>query len=349
MLGAWCLGTGREEADNRRSSFSQRLVSVAGCSQVKLAASRDIYRMSKSHVDDGRMRAALRVRQRRRSDSKRWTIDGKRRRNKRPSTTSATANLPTTPWNERFVFDDEKENVPNRRASVKFNPPARKNKTNNTEICHFSERADGELTVTFSRYEIAPKGAMRRDVVDNEYGESSTFFSGTQDASVSPFDMIKLRRALEDDEGDDSEMSVANDEYRTQNYSHSPREVKQSHTMPQFDAQDANANLEAFEELLYTVEIEEELVHRELVRKTQTHSNEEKKAERCLLPDDIISSESQTASMSKLEIQPAIIPKAKQEEIYNYVWYSKMRTCEREKNLIKDELNDTECHKVVEM
>ena len=303
---------------------------------MKLAASRDIYRMSKSHVDDGRLRAALRVRQRRRSDSKRWTIDGKRRRNKRPSTTSATANLPTTPWNERFVFDDEKENAPNRRTSVKINPPAQKNKTNNTEIRHFSERADGELTVTFSRYEIAP--------TNRDNGESSTLFSGTQDACVSPFDMIKLRRALEDDEGDDSEISVANDEYRTQNYSHSPREVKQSHTMPQFDAQDANANLEAFEELLYTVEIEEELVHRELVRKTQTHSNEEKKAERCLLPDDIISSESQTASMSKLEIQPAIIPKAKQEEIYNYVWYSKMRTCEREKNLV-----GLQCHRIVEM
>ena len=154
----------------------------------------------------------------------------------------------------------------------------------------------------------------------------------------------RKRTPTPDDEGDDSEISVANDEYRTQNYSHSPREVKQSHTMPQFDAQDANANLEAFEELLYTVEIEEELVHRELVRKTQTHSNEEKKAERCLLPDDIISSESQTASMSKLEIQSVIIPKAKQEEIYNYVWYSKMRTCEREKNL-----EGLQCHKIVEM
>ena len=296
---------------------------------------------SSKHADDGRLRAALRVRQRRKSESKRWTIDGKRRssssRNKRPSTTSSVANLPTTPWNERFVFGDEKENAPNRRTPVKFNPPAQKNKTN-TQKRHFSERADGELIVSFSRYEIAP--------TNKDNGESSTFFSGTQNASVSPFDMIKLRSALKEDGGDDDERSVANDECRTPNYPHPPHEVKQSHMMHRFDSIDTNAKLEAFEELLYTVEIEEELIHRELVRKTQ-HSNEVKKADECLIPNEETVLESQTTSMNKLEIQSAMVPTTTQEEIYNYVWYLKMASCEREKNLIKD--GELHCHKIVEM
>ena len=61
---------------------------------------------------------------------------------------------------------------------------------------HFAERCDGELVTVFSRREIAPSQ------VNN--GDANGVFADTATIGVSPFDMKKVRDALEAD-GSDSE------------------------------------------------------------------------------------------------------------------------------------------------
>ena len=62
--------------------------------------------------DDGRRRARLRVKEKRRRDAKSWSIDGRRRSGTSyhlglaQHMPSMLTNVHSSPWNERFMFND---------------------------------------------------------------------------------------------------------------------------------------------------------------------------------------------------------------------------------------------------
>jgi hypothetical protein len=203
----------------------------------------------------------------------------------------------------------------------------------NSEVRHFSERSDGDLMLNFSRCEIAP--SMTADAAN-----ASPFFAQTCDTSTSPFDMIKLQAALEAAASDDDEICDTqcgeDDLYRAL------FQPDKNDSSPPLDYNATHANLEAFKELLYTVEIEEELLHRELagkslLRQSETHSDA------CSVRENSSVSDANDGD----EALPIMIPRERQEEIRNYIWCNKMASTDREKGLVKD--GNLRFHEIVRM
>ena len=275
--------------------------------------------------DEGRRRAALRVKQRRKSDSRRWTVDGRRRSSrssKRPSPTSSIRHA--TPWNERFIFEDTEAKISTQvtrkshtALSGKENLAIDSRPKTMTER-HFTERADGELVLNFSRREIiAPAAASSSNAMPPLLG-------GSRDVSVSPFDMEKLKLALLEA---DVDFGLPNESAATD----------ESH-IPLIHGHEASANLEAFEELLYEIELEEELAHRELADQKQSYQQS------CAGTTDEtdLGINSPNDEMSEL----CVFPRGREDEIHKYVWYSFRAACERERRLVNDGMK---FHEVVEM
>lgn len=295
--------------------------------------------------NDGRIRAASRVKEKMRRDSLIWTVDGRRRakssRNKRPS--GAMTTLHSAPWNERFILQAVatrknhtrplsaygKENSTNiaRLTAVAVagkSTPASKN------IRHYSERSDGELVLNYSRCEILP--CSNENNQDNHF-QDSHLYGGTQEASVSPFDLVKLKAALLEAAQSDLESDADEADHEVSFPINSPY----TKGVSPIDRKQANANLKAFEDLLYTVEIEEEIAHRELKSKalvTRTGDS----------PDH--SSPANSSRDSKEESLDGEM-KLSSTEIYNYVWQSDLASREREKCLLKDGI--LRFHDIVQM
>ena len=178
-------------------------------------------------VEAGRKTAALRVRQRQKRESLKWSPSGKLR------TRSQTKCSPTTqnriPWNDRFIFDDgsqpkgatqpkhsrtydEKENIANSNSS-------------SNRIRHYTERSDGVAVAHFQQIEIST----------NSGAAESPSVVETRSIALSPFNMAKVQATLRENRL--SELK-------------SPQEVE--------------SILDEFEELILTMEIEEELIRRDL-------------------------------------------------------------------------------------
>lgn len=283
--------------------------------------------------DEGRRRAALRVKQRRKSDSRRWTVDGRRRSSrssKRPSNTSSIRHA--TPWNERFIFEDTEAKISTQvtrkshtalsgkeNLAIDSRPKTTPNARNNLTERHFTERADGELVLNFSRREIiAPAAASSSNAM-------SPLLGGSRDVSVSPFDMEKLKLALLQA---DVDFGLPNESAATD----------ESHIPLKIHRHEVSANLEAFEELLYEIELEEELAHRELADQKQSYQQS------CAGTTD--ETDSGINSPNDEMSEPCVFPRGREDEIREYVWYSFRAACERERRLVNDGMK---FHEVVEM
>lgn len=181
-------------------------------------------------VEAGRKTAALRVRQRQKRERLRWSPSGKLRTpyNRRSST-------PTTeiviPWNNRFIFDDE--TLPNiTTISRKISDDKKENVENlsssSNRIRHYTERSNGDAVLQFQQIEISAYAGL--DGVEELPSSVET-----RNIALSPFDMEKVKAAL-----------------RAKRLS----EPKTPHEVEYL--------LDHFEELILTMEIEEEIVRRDL-------------------------------------------------------------------------------------
>ena len=294
---------------------------------------------------DGRRRAALRVQQKRRRDSRRWTIDGRWRSssslsNTRLRTISSTRNLHSTPWNQRFIFQDEDPNktnsihmrkaetctdreennshIPRSTTSIdRYSSKQTPLDKSTTGTCHFSERADGELVTSYSRCEIAPSRVSK-------YSDSNV---RTCHIGVSPFDMNKVQQALDaaqsDEDDGNNEPPIVNRHVAFSPLNH--------------------ANLDAFEELLYTVEVEEELAHRELVFKSLSKKVDDP------LHSDLAADETYSLDLNidNDDELPMIKLQERQEEILNFVKNTRIFFTEKEKYLLKG--GTLKYHEIVKM
>lgn len=289
---------------------------------------------------DGRRLAALRVKERQERESKRWSVDGCKRRSKRsgirPLTTTSSLRH-STPWNERFAFEDTplpkkistslrdgKENVAknNSRPMTTSNAgtSSTSKKQQKTIERHFSDRSDGDLVLSFMRREMIAPAILSGGCV-------SPLLGGMRDVSVSPFDIFKLKQALEADDWSCSS-SEGNREAPEQNEC-------------RIDCNEASADLDAFEELLYEMEIDDELARRELLEKTCLE-----KSEKLLDYYEVDDNECVSAAHERDPYDSVDVPWDIQEEIYNYTWYNQQRANERDMKLFKN--SSMQFHEVVE-
>ena len=311
--------------------------------------------------NEGRRRAAIRVKQKRMYDSQRWTIEGRRRPDSsrfknRPSIKSPARKLHSKPWNDRFIFNqasaeksknfadglqlfsspvDEKANNPHSRPMTALalgskigqlvpkttqDSSARQTTIFKPEVRHFSERADGELVSNFSRCEITPTTASKCNC--------SPLLVSKCNASVSPFDMTKLRAVLNAEGSEDDET------YRGEDGDILP--IILSQKFPQFDCSLANVNLETFEELVYTAQIEEE-VCREFLS-----SGHESQAH------DFSAAYEKESESNKNEMPHVGIAREREEEICNFVWRSKIVASDQAKDIMKNDSDGSlQYHEIV--
>jgi hypothetical protein len=232
--------------------------------------------------ESGRRRAALRVKQKIRHDQLQWSPNGMKRRKGRKSIRPPaviTKSVHCTPWNERFIFDDESLPSKERNAPEKIWRRSVHGKENNnvskrgggkqSRIRQYTERSDGELVIEFGRCEIIPSSPMRPSLL------------ASQSVSTSPFDLAKVRAALEAyainhyEEGeshhDDNEMSQEEDHRTALHESMGaaasvPEFIPPSRVVP-VEKSELISTVEKFEELLYTSLIEEELIRCDLIKK----------------------------------------------------------------------------------
>ncbi len=188
-------------------------------------------------VEVGRKTAALRVRQRQKRESLRWSPSGKLRtphNGRSPTPTIENA----IPWDDRFVFDvNTLPNVAthstNRRISRKINDEKENvenlSSSSSNRIRHYTERNDGDAVLQFQQIDISASSG----VLDGVEEFPSTV--ETRNIALSPFDMEKVKAALTAD---------------------SLSEPKTPH--------EVESLLDHFEELILTMEIEEEIVRRDL-------------------------------------------------------------------------------------
>eukprot|EP00984_Skeletonema_dohrnii_P008569 scaffold3167_cov132-Skeletonema_dohrnii-CCMP3373.AAC.10 len=185
-------------------------------------------------VEAGRKTAALRVRQRQKRESLRWSPSGKLRLKTPHSRRSPTTQI-DIPWNDRFIFDDESQhkgatNSKDRRIVSRRGCNDKENVANSSSsgkrIRHYTERSDGVAVAYFQHIEVsaAADGVGKRPPIVE-----------TCSIAISPFNMAKVMAALRAD---------------------SLSEPKTPHEMENI--------IDQFEDLILTMEIEEELVRRDL-------------------------------------------------------------------------------------
>ena len=270
--------------------------------------------------ESGRRRAALRVKQKIRHDQMQWSPNGMKRRKGRKSIrppATVTKSVHSTPWNERFIFDEESLPSKERNAPEKIWRRSVHGKENNivskrgggkqSRIRQYTERSDGELVIEFGRCEIIPSSPMRPSLITSQ-----------NVASTSPFDLAKVRAALEayaidhyeeevSKHDNDDEMSKE-DDHRTALHEFMgtaasvPEFIPPSRVLP-VDKSELKSTVEKFEELLYTYLIEEELIRCDLIKKPP--------GEGCYVPN-------LTCEENEDEIRIPIISSQRQDKINEY-------------------------------
>lgn len=271
--------------------------------------------------ESSRRRAALRVQQKIRHDLARWSPNGMKRRKGRKSIrppATVTKSVHCTPWNERFIFDEESLPSKERNAPAKIwrRSVHGKEKDNNivskrgdgkqTPIRQYTERSDGELVIEFGRCEIIPSSPMRASLITS------------QSASTSPFDLAKVQAALEayaidhyeeevSQHNNDNEMSKEEDHrtalHESMGTAASVPELIPPSRVLSVDKSELKSTVEKFEELLYTYLIEEELIRCDLIKK--------RTGEGCYVPN-------LTCEEIEDEIRIPIISSQRQDKINEY-------------------------------
>lgn len=199
-------------------------------------------------VKAGRLRAASRVRQRQKRESLRWSPSGKLRSPpSQQSPTTTTIDVP--PWNERFIFDDESQHKGtthsnNRRiaSTSRRGCDEKENIANSTStgnrIRHYTERSDGDAVSHFQQIEVSTSSAAA--AAGGGVGRHPHLVE-TRSIALSPFNMAKVKAALQADS----------------------RSQRKTPHLP-FNITEVESILDTFEELIFTMEIEEELARRDL-------------------------------------------------------------------------------------
>jgi hypothetical protein len=269
--------------------------------------------------ESGRRRAALRVKQKIRHDQLQWSPNGMKRRKGRKSIrppAAVTKSVHCTPWNERFIFDEESLPSKEHNAPAKIWRRSVHGKENNivskrgggkqSRIRQYTERSDGELVIEFGRCEIIPSSPMRPSLI------------ASQSASTSPFDLAKVRAVLEaytidhyeeevSQHDNDNEMSKEEDHRTALHESMGaaalvPEFIPPSRVLP-VDKSEMKSTVEKFEELLYTSLIEEELIRCDLIKKR---------------PGDVSHKSNLTCEENEGELQMPIISSLRQDKINEY-------------------------------
>ena len=236
----------------------------------------------------GRRRAALRVKQKRRKDERTWSPSGKLIKGRQRPQSSQLSHL--KPWNDRFIYEEETEfehssGIQRKKQSAdgeENNNIGRKygaKQKSRPEIKHYTERCDGEAVLEFTRCEISPTSPI---VVKNDECHD---LIGTRSVSTSPFDMDKVRAALQADANDtqnehDDELHLTNDTHNKHLHEsentaslHSRNNDREKRSngpltnpllLPPLDRERFKSILDNFEDLLYTIELEEELLKRDI-------------------------------------------------------------------------------------
>ena len=145
----------------------------------------------------------------------------------------------------------------------------------------YTERSDGEVVKEFTRCEISPSSPVAHD--------KHSDLIGTRSTGVSPFDPEKVRTALEADAANSSQHVDDNDEqprHKTesndskQSALQGPSLLKEDQALPRniitkkktplitmpLDQANVSAILDQCEDLLYTIELEEALLLRDIAR-----------------------------------------------------------------------------------
>lgn len=141
----------------------------------------------------------------------------------------------------------------------------------------YTERSDGEAVTEFSRCEIFPSSPVAA-------GTTCVSLIKTHSIGTSPFDMAKVRSALKADVIDNHEEdalypdnchehmfmgTMIDPDFIPSRVNEKYEPEKRPNQGPLFvplDESAANSFLEQFEELLYASELEEELIHRDIVK-----------------------------------------------------------------------------------
>ena len=253
----------------------------------------------------GRRRAALRVKQKRRKDERTWSPSGKLIKGRqRPQSSQRPCSQLShlKPWNDRFIYFLEEETECSGIQRKKQSADGKENNNigrnpstvgakqkSRPEIKHYTERCDGEAVLEFTRCEISPTSPI---VAKNDECHD---LIGTRSVSTSPFDMDKVRAALQADANDtqnehDDELHLTNDTHNKHLHEsentaslHSRNNDREKRSngplanpllLPPLDRDRVKSLLDNFEDLLYTIELEEELLKRDIAsRKHIAQSN----------------------------------------------------------------------------
>jgi len=314
----------------------------------------------------GRRRAALRVKQRRRQDEKTWSPSGKllvksnrNRRtsssrrpssssNRRPSSSSRPSH--ERPWNERFIYEDEtvlehatdanqkrlgsansRQSVDGKENNANDATTAKPQAASGCQSIQYTERADGEAVVEFSRSEIltSPISNMQPD---NE-------LIGRKEVSTSPFDLDKVNASLEADAAANDPLhqtptAISESSLHTPHQTSNEPLINPLFSMP-LDKDKVKAVLENCADLLYTIELEEELLRRDIAsRDHQNHQSStnsdctdtERREER---------SEQQEYLPIRTEPERIQVPLEKREQIISHIQQSKS-TKDQQQQVVTD-------------
>jgi len=258
--------------------------------------------MNNTDDNSGRRRAALRVKQRKRQDEKTWSPSGKllvkSNRNRRPSSSntgrrrqSSTNRRPSSsssrpshekPWDDRFIYEDEtvlehatqanqkrldsaqrRRSVEGKENNANDDTQAKHQAAHGCKSTQYTERADGRSEILTSPISnVQP---------DNE-------LIGTKEVSTSPFDLDKVNASLEADAAANDPLqhtpSIVNENsLRTPHQTSNEPITNPLFSLP-LDKDKVQTILENCADLLYTIELEEELLRRDIAsRDHQNHQS----------------------------------------------------------------------------
>ena len=309
----------------------------------------------------GRRRAALRVKQRRRQDEKTWSPSGKLKsnRNRRPlsSKTSSSSNRrPSSssrpshekPWNDRFIFEDETvlehatETNQKRLGSSSQRRSVVNGKENNANNANATTTAKPQAPGCQSTQSLFTRSEILTSPISNVVPDNNLI--GTKDVSTSPFDLDKVNAALDADDANDllQQTPTTTDESSS---SHIPHQTSNEPLMnPLFslplDKDKVKTILENCADLLYTIELEEELLRRDIEsRDHQTHNSiinrdcTERREER-----------SEQHIPIRTEHQRIQVPPEKREQIMSYI-----NQCKSSKDQQQQVVTDLQYQEIAEI
>lgn len=241
---------------------------------------------------------------------------------RRPAST-ATPLSKRRPWDDRFIHEDSDEET---RADKT------KQRERNLDICRgkenvinnnsaskqmrqYTERADGDEVEHFFRCEITPTSALKKKPYSSKEDNDLV---GTRSVGTSPFDMDRVREALEADARHGNDPETVDTPIGEELTEHNHR--RDSILLPR-NKSEAVALLRKFEDLLYATELEEAILADYISREErESYGN----------------NAHQTSCERKIRRARPSIPQQRREEILEYANESDCRRNEHYKMVTKN-------------